>query len=1228
MNAASKEAALEKYDRQVFSQLDAREKLTLDTKRVNLFELYTKLGIDVQAELRNIIAKTFSYFISNPMIGQVRLPEVKYRIIGGNACNLLIGGIPSPDIDIEVAPIIYGGTPIPFFSAAGTIHASYAQYSEFLFALLRNAIIASKLFQSIIVDDDITPLTPSDIAADLELPFATKTLMKGDMGDKIHMALIINRGFVSKIQVVIKYKGIVYHIIEILLHKAQKLKAEFVPETADFSSTTQLVTLPSGDGVYIAIPEILALQQMEALVGKKGRIIKKIDAEFQYMLNRSEEIIRTMWEPTVKELDTKAAITFMRIYDLGKRLPPETIKDIAKIICEKCIAALTIHSEKNPRKTIFQWMLPGLIQMSGGETELTKALSEAVGGPLELVAEAQPVVNNTGRRAQEIANAELARQIAKEEAEEKLLPVVPPLVSPVAAPLAKEKPLKILTANEKRKKKEEEEWKKAELLTAAAAAQAAEAQAAAAQAAAAQAAAEAQAAVATDAPVSLAEQAAPAAKPKAKKEKKKKEKLEENLEELLKEYPIAPVTVATPSPLTPPTLVYPPLRDPDQAVIKTLRDAEKALVIPALTILVEPFAFKAPLIEEFEPPFKRDPAAKDPPLRSRQTLKTIIDFLDSRTADPNYIFIYTMPSFQSRYQLTKAGMEGSPRYMKEDDEIYFISIIIDKLRYILYNDNLVKNIRNPVEVKEVARIKKLLESFTGVLLTQLEVYSMLTGVQREEIGGAVTASTPFLSQFLTAPKAELQANTDIFITFYRNLFVRIIELLTFNLLQKNQLIFEPEAQYFNAIRKESLFKHMDSEAAKTVKLEELTKEAEKLEQVVRAKAESVLKLGERATPADKKEAEDVLEHYKKMGKKIEVMSSEKHAVLVEFWMAFYGVRIRVLKKKLNTLLEALPRDKQPKNVYLYFTRYPVNSSYMSSNDSAASYRNQFLRKCFKMKIQLNFLIDLKKSRFDKIKSDLLEEDFQEFEKMFEGMERLDTTDKENLFALNFNMCTTHDFLTQYFETKPYYSDPVFKTVLSKIILSTVRAARFHPYYFKEDYRFLPGFECIINDYEEGKPNILQQICSFIEEYYPAAISSITTEEEKKKSLEGERGIIAQTSWAVLESLRRSENHANATSNMYADMLVLSDKLVWDPLIPYSLNGKSVLETNAFYGILTINTQGDPASDYIVNPEAIIPVPKETIPAGGGRPHRKTRRRRFHRKTRRGRRIGLKTRRGI
>jgi len=1224
MNAASKEAALEKYDRQVFSQLDAQEQLTLDTKRVNLFELYTKLGIDVQAELRNIVVKTFNYFIANPMIGEFLLPEVKYRIIGGNACNLLIGGIPSPDIDVEVAPIIYRGAPIPFFSAPETIDTNYAQYSEFLFALLRDAIIASKLLQSIIVDDDITPLTSEDIAADLELGYATKTLMKDDMNNKIHMALIINDKFVSKIQVVIKYKGFVYHIIEILLDKAPKLKADFVPEMPDFSSSTQLVMLPSGDGVYIARPEILALQQMEALVGKKGRIIKKIEAEFQYMLNPSKEIIRTLWEPTVKELDTKVAITFMRIYNLGKGLPPKTIRDIAKIICEKCITALTIHSEKNPRKTIFQWMLPGLIQMSRGETELTKALSEAVGEPLKLEEAPQPGFAarreqeeppvNHARLEQEAANAALALQLAQEEAG-------PP------PPIATEAPLKILTKEEKRKQKEQKEWEEAELLTAAARQAQAAAEVQAAQAA-------AQAAAAATVPVAHQQVEAPKPPKVKKKPVLKKPVLDENWNALLAVE--APLPAPTSSAVTLPTLVYPAIRDPlSPAEIKGLRDAEKALVIPPLTVLVEPFAFKAPLIEDFELPFKRDPAAKDPPLRSRHTLQTIIDFLDLRTTDPNYIFIYTMPSFQSRYQLTKAGLEGTPRYMKEEDEIYFISIIIDKLRYIIYNDKLVNHMKKPVEIKEVARIEQLLKSFTGVLLTQLPKYSMLTEAQAAEVGGAVTASAPFLSQFLTSPETELEANADLFITFYRNLFVRIIEFLTFNLLQKNELLFEPEAQYYNAIRKDSLLKHMEKEWAKSAQLEtqlnELKREAEKLEQAVKTKADAVYKLGKRASLADKKGAEDALKQYQEKGLEIEKKAesnTDKHAVLVEFWMAFYGVRVRVLKKKLNTLLEAFPEETRPKNIYFYFTRYPVNSSYKSSNDTAATYRNQFLRKCYKMKIQINFLIDLKESRIDAIKRDLLSEDFEEFEKMFQGIAETATTDKQNMFALNFNMCTIHDFCTQYFTSKPYYSDPIFKHALSKTILSIIRAARFHPHYLNNNYKFLPGFECIINDYEKGKPNILEQICEFIHMYYTSAMLSITTEEEKQQSLVGEKGLITQFNWAVLEYVRRSENHANATSNIYADMLILSDKLVWDPLIPYSLKGKPILATNPFYGILTINTQGDPDSDYIVNPEAIIPVPEKAVPAGGGRPHRKTRRRRFHRKTRRGRRVGLKTRRGI
>ena len=1225
MDAAAKEAALERYDRQLFSEIQEKKQITLDTKRVNLFELYKSVGLDVQGELCNIVVKTFNYFTTNPMLGEVHLPEVKYRIIGGNACNLLIGaGIPSPDIDVEVAPIMVGGSPIPFFSGAGTIETIYGRYTEIIFAVLRNSIVASKLFENIIYNEDVTPLTPEDIAADLELPYATKTLSQGDMANKIHMALIINKGFVSKIQAVIKYKGIVYHIIEIIFHKGPKLKAEFVPETADFSSSTKLITLPSGDGIYIARPNILALQQMEALVGKKGRIIKKIEAEFQYMLNPSEEIIRTLWEPTVKELDTKVAITFMRIYDIGRVLTQEQIQHVANIICEKCIKALEFNRQKGfpPRKTIFQWMLPGLLQMSGGETELTKALSEAVGGPLKLEEAPGPAARReqeapgpAARREQEEANAALARQLAQE------------VVSP--PPIAKELPLKILTKEEKRKQKEQKEWEEAELLTAAARQAQAAAEAQAAQAAAAQAAAA----------VPVAQQKVEAPKPpKVKKKPLLKGKvLEENLNALLAEHtvPAAP----TPSAVTLPILVYPPIRDPlSPAEIKGLRDAEKALVIPPLTVLVEPFAFKAPLIEDFEPPFKRDPAAHDPPLRSRRTLQTIIDFLDLRTIDPNYIFIYTMPSFQSRYQLTKAGLEGTPRYMKEDDEIYFISIIIDKLRYIMYNDKLVKHMKKPVEIKEVARIEQLLKSFTDVLLTQLNQYSMLTEAQTTEVGGATAAAAPFLSQFLTSPEAELEANADLFITFYRNLFVRIIEFLTFNLLQKNELLFEPEAQYYNAIRKDSLLKHMEKEWAKSAQLEtqlnELKREAEKLEQVVRTKADAVYKLGERATPADKKGAEDALEQYRQKGLEIEKKAesnTDKHTVLVEFWMAFYGVRIRVLKKRLNTLLADLPEEKQPKNIYFYFTRYPVNSSYMSSNDTAATYRNQFLRKCHKMKIQLNFLIDLKESRIDAIKRDLLPEDFEEFEKMFQGMAEAATTDKENLFALNFNMCTIHDFFTQYFTGKPYYSDPIFKHALSKAILSTIRAARFHPHYFNNNYKFLPGFECIINDYEKGKPNILEQICEFIHMYYTSAMLSITTEEEKQQSLVGEGGLITQFNSAVLDIMKRGENHANATSNIYADMLILSDKLVWDPLIPYSLKGKPILATNPFYGILTINTQGDPESDYIINPEAIIPVPEKAVSAGGGRFHKRTRRRRFHRKTRRGRRgrrVGLKSRRRV
>lgn len=252
----------------------------------------------------NLIAETFSKpFVSTDK--KIKSPQYPYQIIGGDALFFMNSMFPvieqenlirSPDIDIQVAPLIeeVGGKnkPIVFYEpitneekgivSRNGVRFPYqvitrGKYKDTILkvnnACLEYVIFISNIIKNILINiltstdlnnhiEHVNPaLDPESVNEHPDLSYDV---------ERVHVSVIFDVNFITKIQILINYKGTIEHIVEFIFYNSSR--------SVFFTEITNFEPFIIND-ILIASSVDLLKQNIEALT---SRIKKKIIFDSEY----------------------------------------------------------------------------------------------------------------------------------------------------------------------------------------------------------------------------------------------------------------------------------------------------------------------------------------------------------------------------------------------------------------------------------------------------------------------------------------------------------------------------------------------------------------------------------------------------------------------------------------------------------------------------------------------------------------------------------------------------------------------------------------------------------------------------------------------------------------------------------------------------------------------------------------------------------------------------------
>lgn len=266
----------------------------------------------IKRALLDLAISVFDMFKRNiiqTVEGPFYTAEYNYQVIGGDAIALVTGKpIQSPDIDIEVAPIINAeGSPVGFYRRVGPcseevalpyvkyyrtrrqqdesgemkttilsceIYEVHPAYMVYMFSV-RNALQTrfTQMFQDPVLQEFNAICQPVDPSLDPETKHESP--LSFDVGN-FHFSFIINPQFISKIQLSIGINGKAEHILELIFHKSKH--SHFFPVIKPLEPTAV-------QGILVTNPFDLLEQNIEAFV---SRIYKKKQVEADFLNRRAE----------------------------------------------------------------------------------------------------------------------------------------------------------------------------------------------------------------------------------------------------------------------------------------------------------------------------------------------------------------------------------------------------------------------------------------------------------------------------------------------------------------------------------------------------------------------------------------------------------------------------------------------------------------------------------------------------------------------------------------------------------------------------------------------------------------------------------------------------------------------------------------------------------------------------------------------------------------------------
>ena len=279
-----------------------------DTRREEIIHIVSP----IKPALIHLAKSVFDSFKRNTIQtaeGPFYTAELNYQVIGGDAIALITGKyIKTPDIDIEVAPIINAeGSPVGFYRRIGScseevslpyvkyyrtrrqqdesgeiktiilscevyeVHPAYMLYM----VSVRNALQVhfTQMFQDPLLQGFNSICQPVDPSLDPETKHESP--LSFDVGN-FHFSFIINPQFISKIQLSVSINGKAEHILELIFHKSKH--SHFFPVIKPLEPVEI-------QGILVTNPFDLLEQNIEAFV---SRIYKKKQVEQDFLNRRAE----------------------------------------------------------------------------------------------------------------------------------------------------------------------------------------------------------------------------------------------------------------------------------------------------------------------------------------------------------------------------------------------------------------------------------------------------------------------------------------------------------------------------------------------------------------------------------------------------------------------------------------------------------------------------------------------------------------------------------------------------------------------------------------------------------------------------------------------------------------------------------------------------------------------------------------------------------------------------
>lgn len=249
-----------------------------------------------------------------------------YQLIGGEAVYYLYNlitkktiDISSPDIDIEVAPLVdWGGKPIPLWRETSKqsdvfpyfkykrrsveVYPAYVAYMKFVSMELKKALESFIQTSLAPLNAQCSPVNPKD---DVEASYENAELSY-DVGN-FHVSVIFNPSFMCKIQILINYHGSIEHIVELIFFKSKI--SHFSPMVDGVKQNGAIVSITpyvGYKGLFIATPFDLLENNIEAYI---SRLSKK--AKIESAFDGSEQAVNTLVHMNTKIRNTVDRIVIL-----------------------------------------------------------------------------------------------------------------------------------------------------------------------------------------------------------------------------------------------------------------------------------------------------------------------------------------------------------------------------------------------------------------------------------------------------------------------------------------------------------------------------------------------------------------------------------------------------------------------------------------------------------------------------------------------------------------------------------------------------------------------------------------------------------------------------------------------------------------------------------------------------------------------------------------------------